>query len=136
MVSVQMENVVKLLRDNASKIELTVETQRAFMEQLGSMTKLPKDVKYEAVDAGGVTAEWITTPDVNNQNIILDLHGGYYIMGTLEIERLFAAEISRASKCRVLAIDYRLAPEHPFPAALEDVIKAYHWLINIQGITP
>ena len=61
-----MENVIKLLHDFSSKMELTVEAQRAGMEQLGSMAKLPKDVKYEAVDAGGVPAEWITTPETNN----------------------------------------------------------------------
>ncbi|MFX1317196.1 MAG: alpha/beta hydrolase [Promethearchaeota archaeon] len=136
MISKEMENIIKLIKDFSSKMELTVEAQRAGIEQLGSMTKLAKDVKYEAVDAGGVAAEWITTPDIINHHIILDLHGGYYIMTTLEIERLFAAEISRSTKCRVLAIDYRLAPEHPYPAALDDAVKAYRWLIKNQGIDP
>ena len=136
MVSKEMENVIKLMKDFSSKMEMTVEAQRDGLNQLASMVKLPKDVKCEPVDAGGVPAEWVSTPDINNHHVILDLHGGYYVAGGIEIERPFCADISRASKCRVLTIDYRLAPEHPFPAALEDATAAYRWLINTQGIDP
>ena len=136
MVSKEMENVIKLIKQVTAETELTIEAQRAGMDQLASLSKLPNDVKYEVVDAGGVPAEWITTPESNDQYVILDLHGGYYTLGNLEIERLFSCEIARASKCRILSIDYRLAPEHPFPAALEDAVKAYRWLINNQKIDP
>jgi len=136
MISKEMQNIIKLLKDFSTNTELSVEAQRAGMDQLAKMATLAKDVKFVAVDAGGVPAEWVTTPEINDQNVILDLHGGYYIIGNLEIERAVCATLGRASKCRAIAIDYRLAPEHPFPAALEDAVTAYRWLINDQGIDP
>jgi len=136
MISKEMQNVIKLLKDFSAKTEITVEAQRALMKQMVAMMKLPKDVKYETVDAGGVPAEWVSVPESNDEFVILYLHGGYYIVGEMFIERVFASLIARASKCRVLAIDYRLAPEYPYPAALDDAINAYRWLINDQKINP
>ena len=136
LISKEMQNIIKLLRDVSAKTELSVEAQRAAMKQMSSMAKLPKDVKYEAVNAGGVFGEWISVPESSQEYVILDLHGGYYIVGEMFIERVFASILARASKCRVLVIDYRLAPENPFPAALEDAVKAYKWLINEEGINP
>jgi acetyl esterase/lipase len=136
MISKEMQNIIKLLKDFSTNTELSVEAQRAGFDQLAKMATLPKDVKYEAVVAGGVSAEWVTTPEINDEHVILDLHGGYYIMGNLEIERAVCATLGRASKCRTITIDYRLAPEHPFPAALEDAVATYRWLVNNQGIDP
>jgi acetyl esterase/lipase len=106
------------------------------LEQLASLQKLPEDVKCEPVDAGGVPAEWITTPGVVGRWVILYLHGGGYVGGSISTHRDLAARISRVSKARVLIIDYRLAPEHPFPAALEDAVAAYRWLVSTNGISP
>jgi monoterpene epsilon-lactone hydrolase len=136
MVSPEMQNMIKLLRDSAVKMELTVKTERALLEQLSAAVPLPEDVKCEAVNAGGVPAEWISVPNIIEHNVILHLHSGYYVAGSVKIERAFVSDISRACYCRMLSIDYRLAPENPFPAAVDDATMAYRWLINEQGIDP
>ncbi|MHA1645307.1 MAG: alpha/beta hydrolase [Candidatus Freyarchaeota archaeon] len=137
MVSKEMEMVINLLREyQASQKEPSVEDTRKGLEQLASLSKLPEDVKCEPIDAGGVPAEWITTPEAEARYAILYLHGGGYVAGSIKTHRDLASRISRTSKARVLLIDYRLAPEHPFPAAVEDVTTAYRWLVSAGGIEP
>jgi len=137
MVSKEMENVFKLLAENRARIiKKRVEESRKGMEEFISIIKLPKDVKIEYVDAGGVPAAWITTPGIINHHVVLYLHGGGYMQGSIKTHQDLTSRISRVAKARALSIDYRLAPEHKFPAALEDVVKAYQWLINDEGILP
>ncbi|MHA1604977.1 MAG: alpha/beta hydrolase [Candidatus Freyarchaeota archaeon] len=137
MVSKEMEMVINLLREyQASQKEPSVEDTRKGLEQLASLSKLPEDVKCEPIDAGGVPAEWITTPEAEARYAILYLHGGGYVAGSIKTHRDLASRISRTSKARVLLIDYRLAPEHPFPAAVEDATTAYRWLVSAGGIEP
>ena len=83
--------------------------------------------------AGGVSGEWVSAPDAAASHVILCLHGGGFTMGSSKATHVLASYFSTASGCRALVIDYRLAPEHPFPAALEDTIAAYRWLLD-QGI--
>ncbi len=87
------------------------------------------------VSAGGVPAEWITTDDSSEQRVVLYLHGGGYISGSPQTHRSVIGEIARATGARVLAPDYRLAPEAPYPAALEDAWTVYWWLLQ-QGVRP
>ncbi|MEM3594045.1 MAG: alpha/beta hydrolase [Candidatus Jordarchaeaceae archaeon] len=137
MVSKEMEILIKQLRKfQESQKEPSVEGSRNGLEQLASLQKIPKDVRCEPVNAGGVPAEWITTPGVINQHVILYLHGGGYVSGSIRTHRDLAARISRVSNSRVLIIDYRLAPENPFPAAVEDAVAAYRWLIFTERIIP
>lgn len=82
------------------------------------------------IQAGGVAAELISVPQGNSDRIILYLHGGGFAMGSCQTYRRLAADLAAASNSSVLLIDYRLAPEHPYPAALEDTLTAYRWLIN------
>jgi monoterpene epsilon-lactone hydrolase len=96
---------------------------------------LAGDVKVEPVSANGVKAEWTSTPDADPASAILYLHGGGYVICSLDSHRHLAAEVGRASGARTLAIDYRLAPEHPFPAAVEDTVAAYRYLLD-SGIKP
>jgi acetyl esterase/lipase len=93
------------------------------------------DIKREAVDAGGVKAEWLSAPDADVGRAVLYLHGGGYVIGSINTHRSLAANLSRASKARVLVIDYRLAPEHPHPAAVDDSVAAYRWMLG-QGLKP
>jgi epsilon-lactone hydrolase len=93
------------------------------------------DVKVEPVNANGVQAEWTSTPDANQDNAILYLHGGGYVIGSLDSHRHLAAEAGRQAGARTLAIHYRLAPEHPFPAAVDDTVAAYRYLLD-SGIKP
>jgi acetyl esterase/lipase len=96
---------------------------------------LPSDVEVQPVDANGVKAEWTSTPDADQSSAILYLHGGGYVICSLESHRHLVAEAGRAAGTRTLAIDYRLAPEHPFPAAVEDTVAAYRYLLD-SGIRP
>jgi monoterpene epsilon-lactone hydrolase len=87
------------------------------------------------VEAGGVPAEWIATPEALHERGIYYLHGGGYTLGSINTHREMISRLSRAARARALAIDYRLAPEHPFPAAVEDSTAAYRWLLAI-GVDP
>ncbi len=102
---------------------------------LDGFKRLPKDVNYERVDADGIPAEWIINPNVSEEEVIFYLFGGGYLMGTLETRRRIPLLLGRATKMRCFQPQYRLAPEHPFPAAIEDSIKAYKWLLS-TGIKP
>jgi epsilon-lactone hydrolase len=96
---------------------------------------LPTDVAVEPVTAGGVRAEWTSTPGDTSEAAILYLHGGGYVIGSLDSHRHLVAEAGRAAGCWGLALDYRLAPEHPFPAAVEDAVAGYRYLLG-RGIAP
>ncbi|MFZ3302114.1 MAG: alpha/beta hydrolase [Mycobacterium sp.] len=93
------------------------------------------DVRSEPVLANGVGAEWISAPGAAADRAVLYLHGGGYIMGSLNTHRDLMGRISRAAQARVLGLDYRLAPEHPFPAAVEDTVAGYRFLLD-QGPPP
>ena len=96
---------------------------------------VPGDVTVQPVDANGVKAEWTSTPDADATRVILYLHGGGYVICSLQSHRHLVAEIGRAAGTRTLAIDYRLAPEHPFPAPVQDTVAAYRYLLD-SGIKP
>jgi len=93
------------------------------------------DVTIEPVTANGVPAEWTATPDAARDGAILYLHGGGYVIGSLVSHRHMVSEIGRAARTRTLALDYRLAPEHPFPAPVEDTLAGYRFLLA-QGLAP
>jgi len=112
-----------------------IAARRRDIDARGRQYKLPADVGVEPVSANGVKAEWTTTPDADRAKAILYLHGGGYVIGSLDSHRHVAAEAGRAARARTLAIDYRLAPEHPFPAAVEDALAAYRFLLA-GGVKP
>jgi epsilon-lactone hydrolase len=89
----------------------------------------PAGTEVQAVDAGGVPGELIATAASRLDRHVLFLHGGGYVTGSPALYRHFTWRIATATRARVLAIDYRLAPEHPFPAALDDARAAYRWLL-------
>ncbi|HEY6432528.1 MAG TPA: alpha/beta hydrolase, partial [Acetobacteraceae bacterium] len=86
-------------------------------------------VAVEAVNAGGVPAEWTSTPDAAADRAVLYLHGGGFMIGSLVSHRHMVCEVGRAARARTLALHYRLAPEAPFPAAVEDAVSGYRYLI-------
>ncbi|MBO0739075.1 MAG: alpha/beta hydrolase, partial [Alphaproteobacteria bacterium] len=96
---------------------------------------LPSDVTVEPVDAAGVPAEWTSTPDADRDAALLYLHGGGFVIGSLDSHRHLAAQAGRAARASTLALDYRLAPEHPFPAAVEDALAGYRHLMS-RGYRP
>lgn len=93
------------------------------------------DVVVEAVRANGVPAEWTRTPDAEADAAVLYLHGGGYVIGSVQSHRHMVSEIGRAARARTLALHYRLAPEHPFPAPVADSLAGYRFLLD-QGIRP
>ena len=124
----QLERLTQSFESFPYKPDQTVEEMRRDYEQLCD-SPLPDFIRSEAADAGGVKAEWLTTPKVDAGRTILYLHGGGYVMGNIATHRELAGRISRAARARVLIIDYRRAPEHPFPSALEDSTAAYRWML-------
>ena len=101
----------------------------------GRAHAIAADVTIEAVDAGGVRAEWTSTANADPRRAILYVHGGGYVIGSLDSHRHVASEIARDLGARTLALHYRLAPEHPFPAPVEDTLAGYRYLLD-QGIAP
>lgn len=96
---------------------------------------LPEDIQVEAVDLNGVPAEWQIVPGALADRVLLYFHGGGFVMGSPLSHRRFTVALGKATKMRVLSVNYRLAPEHPFPAAVDDCMTAYQWLLD-QGIQP
>jgi acetyl esterase/lipase len=115
--------------------QTTLHEMRKGWDDLFADVKLTVGAKAEKVDAGGVKAEWITAPGAAADRAILYLHGGGYVLGSIHSHRDMCERLSRAAQARVLALDYRLAPEHPFPAPVEDARAAYRWLLK-QGLQP
>jgi acetyl esterase/lipase len=109
--------------------------RRARLDALGSHYSLASDVAAEAVDAGGAAAEWTRTPVADASRVVLFFHGGGYVAGSLASHRHMVAELGRQARATTLAVDYRLAPEHPFPAALDDALAAYRFLLG-RGFRP
>ena len=107
-----------------------VERYRSQLKREGRLFKPPRDVDVQPVMAGDVPAEWLIPPEASPRSVILYLYGGAWTLGWTNIHRRMVAHLCRAAACRALAVDYRLAPEHPFPAALEDCLGAYRWLLK------
>ncbi len=118
----------------ALALNFSVQEQRTRLDALARRgIRLPRGITVRPILAGGVHAEWIEPVGSDLQKVILYLHGGGYCICSLETHRGLVSRLALAGRARVLIIDYRLAPEHPFPAALEDALTAYRWLLS-QGI--
>jgi len=124
--------VAALSAQPKSASPLSIGQIRAGMEAMTAGFAIPDDVRVETVDAGGVPSAWVAAPGARDDVAVLYFHGGGYMMGSVKTHTELAARISRASAARVLVIDYRLAPENPFPAAVEDAVASYGWL-RAQG---
>ncbi|MBN1138897.1 MAG: alpha/beta hydrolase [Anaerolineae bacterium] len=112
-----------------------VAEHRASIEKLCRFFKPIGPIRCEPVEANGVPAEWVIPEVVQSSRAILFIHGGSFVAGSIASHRTLAGNVAIASKTRALLLDYRLAPEHPFPAAVEDVVAAYEWLLS-QGLAP
>lgn len=132
-----MEKVISLLRryQNTNE-EPTVEAIRKTLNQLKQVSKIPKDIEFEPIDVDGIYGEWIKPPNAQLNKVLFYLHGGGFVAGSIDTHRDLVSRICRASNICGFIIDYRLAPEHPFPAALEDSFKTYKWLIREKNIDP
>ena len=139
MPSQAMQDSIDALRDrrnaSADTAVPTLDERRAAFTPGDRLYPLPGDVQVSEVTAGGVPAHWLSAPGADSGRVLLFLHGGGYELGSLRSDGELAARLGRASGMRVLFPEYRLAPEHPFPAAIDDVLAAWRWLRTDQGLS-
>ena len=122
-----------VMRHTIKKQMSTFEDHLALRKQAGSSTgRTPAEVQTQSVSASGVPAEWVRWQEPTDDGAIVYLHGGGYVFGSLDSHRSIAWRLARASGMSVLLVDYRLAPEHPYPAAVDDAFSAYRWLLDQQ----
>jgi acetyl esterase/lipase len=128
--------IVKIQKEFSSwGPEATVPQMRESWDRLFSDVKNFAPVTKTKVSAGGVDAEWLAGPGARDDYAVIYLHGGGYVLGSVNSHRDMIARLSAASGARALALNYRLAPEHPFPAAVDDAVSAYKYVLA-QGIAP
>jgi len=128
MPDAEIEAVRRVLEANPRPAGLGERRKR--LDALGGQYPLSTDVRVEAVDANGVMAEWTDTPEADPGNVIMYLHGGGYTAGSLKSHRHMVARAGREARARTIALGYRLAPEHPFPSAVEDAVAGYRFLLS------
>ncbi len=133
MPSPEHEAVVEMVL-SAPPGEGTVEESRAGFDAMMTANPIPDDVSIEELSIGDMAADWVSVPDSDASRVILYLHGGGYVIGNNVGYREMASRVARGAKARVLLINYRLAPENPFPAAVDDAVTAYRWLLE-QGMS-
>jgi len=114
----------------ARPADLTIEQRRAACDALAERYPTAADVEVTPEVVKGVAAEWTATPAAREDSVILYLHGGGFVWGSLTSHRHFVSELGRAAKRKTLALDYRRAPEFPFPHALDDAVSGYNYLID------
>ena len=135
MASAELQELYEMFAERAAASAAktpTLEERRDGTNKMGQRFENLDGASVEAVDADGVSAEWVAADDAGS-GAILYLHGGGYVTGSAESHRGLAANLSRASGCRVLTVDYRRAPEHRHPAQVEDAHTAYRWLLRNGG---
>lgn len=130
---------LQMIRDILAARPVGPDASRAEIRKLydEAMSAFPAadGVAIEACEIAGIPAEASRTPEAARDRIILYLHGGGYVVGSTRTHRALVTTLGKAAGCGTLAIDYRLAPEHPFPAAVEDALAAYRWLLA-KGFEP
>ena len=140
MPSQAMQDAIDVIRDrppaSAGPTPPTLGELRAAFVPGDRLYPIPDDVQVTNVNAGGVPAHWLTAPGADPGRVLLFLHGGGFEFGSLRSDGELAARLGRASGMRVLFVDYRLAPEHHFPAAIDDVLTAWRWLRTDQDLSP
>ena len=128
MPSAELAGVVEMVRKMFTNESLDIAGARARLETAAALFERPKDVRYQPLDAGGVPAELVVAPGADATRTLVYFHGGAYTAGSIGSHRALATELSRAVGLRVLNVDYRLAPEHPHPAAVDDAVTAARFL--------
>jgi monoterpene epsilon-lactone hydrolase len=130
MASAELQIVLDMLKANPPIQGSEIAAMRAGMDALSAAIPPPEDITHTPVDAGGVPAEWSTAQVADSGRVVVYFHGGAYVMGSVALHRPLVAHIARRTGARVLNVDYRLAPEHPFPAAVDDAVAAYRFVLK------
>ena len=124
----ELDNVRALLRSKPRPIGWAERRQR--LDAIGSVWAVADDVTLECVDVNGLDGEWSIAPGSDASHVLMFFHGGGYCSGSIVSHRRMVTEAGRAAGMRTLAVAYRLAPEHPFPAAYDDALTAWRFLRN------
>jgi acetyl esterase/lipase len=131
----QRESLDAILRQSAFPPGADVEEQRRQLRELLSAQPLPAEVTVTPATLGGVPTAEITVDGIEPRHVVLYFHGGVYVMGDAALAADLASQVGRRAQARVISVDYRLAPEHPYPAAVDDALAAYAALLD-DGIAP
>ena len=131
----QRETLDAILRQAAFPADSDVNEQRRLLKELLSAQPLPADVTVTAAALGGVPTAEITVDGVEPRHVVLYFHGGVYVMGDAFLAADLASQVGRRTGAKVISVDYRLAPEHPYPAAVDDALAAYEALLH-SGTAP
>lgn len=129
MPSPELERLLKMLRARKRDGEIPLDQFRSEFEQFSELFPIPPDVRVAPTWLGGVPVEWVTAAGSSVRQTLIFLHGGGYVSGSLNTHRELTGRLAQACGGRVVAVDYRRAPEHPFPAALDDARAVYQGLL-------
>jgi acetyl esterase/lipase len=132
MAQSEIDSIRALLSSKPRPVGWTDRRKR--LDDIGSIWPVAEDVRFEAVDINGLAGEWSIVPESDASRVLMFFHGGGYCSGSILSHRRMVTEGGRAAKIRTLAVAYRLAPEHPFPAAYNDALSAWRFLRN-EGIS-
>ena len=135
MSTEQRENLEAVLRQSAFPAGIDVNEQRRLLRELTSAQPLPADVTVTAAALGGVPAAEITIDGIEPRHVVLYFHGGVYVLGGAFQAADLASQVGRRTRAKVISVDYRLAREHPYPAAVDDALAAYEALLR-NGTAP
>ncbi len=129
--SAELDQVIALVKGReVDESQGATEGRRRSFERMVDDFPIEVSASYHRANAGGVTSEWVAADDASESRVVLYLHGGGYIIGSPRTHRPMMAWLSKEASGKVLGLDYRLAPEHPFPAPVEDAVAAYRWLLD------
>src|SRR5882757_4549166 len=131
----QRQTLDAILRQSAFPADSGVDEQRRLLRALLSAQPLPADVTVTAAALGGVPTAEITVDGIEPRHVVLYFHGGVYVMGDAFLAADLASQVGRRTHAKVISVDYRLAPEHPYPAAVDDALAAYEALLH-DGVAP
>jgi acetyl esterase/lipase len=131
----QRENLEAILRQSAFPVGSSVDEQRRLLREAVSAQPLPADVTVTAAALDGVPTAEITVDEIEPRHVVLYFHGGVYVIGDAFLAADLASQVGRRTQAKVISVDYRLAPEHPYPAAVDDALAAYEALLR-NGVAP
>ena len=131
----QRETIDAILRQSAFPVGSDANEQRRLFREAASAQPMPADVTVTAAALGGVPTAEITVDGIEPRHVVLYFHGGVYVIGDAFLAAGLASEVGRRTQAKVISVDYRLAPEHPYPAAIDDALAAYQALLE-NGTDP
>jgi len=135
MSTKQQETLDAILRQGAFPANADVNEQRRRLRELLSAQPLPAEVTVTTASLGGIPTAEITVDGIEPRHVVLYFHGGVYVMGDAALAADLASQVGRRTQAKAISVDYRLAPEHPYPAAVDDALAAYEALLN-NGTAP